>query len=53
MRFPDTELMGGYWSGRNGAYGKNAAKPLPGIPDLIAQHDGWLMFYNPDDANNY
>lgn len=39
---PDTELMGGYWSGRNGAYGKDAAKPSPGMPDLIAQQGGWM-----------
>jgi hypothetical protein len=41
-RLPPTELMGGYWSGRNGAYGKNAAKPSPGEPDLIAQQGGWM-----------
>ena len=37
------ELVGGYWSGRTGAFGDPATnKPSPGMPDLIAQQGGWM-----------
>jgi hypothetical protein len=52
-RLPANELMGGYWSGREGAFGKNAIKPSPGMPDLIAQQGGWMatrqQLYHMDD----
>jgi hypothetical protein len=38
-RLPPEELMGGYWSGRDGAFDQ---KPSPGMPDLIAQQGGWM-----------
>lgn len=40
-RLPKDQLMGGYWSGRDGAFG-DEAKPSPGMPDLIAQQGGWM-----------
>lgn len=33
--------MGGYWSGRDGAFGSEE-KPTPGMPNLIAQQGGWM-----------
>jgi hypothetical protein len=41
-RLTDSELIGGYWSGREGAFGKDVVKPSPGMPDLIAQQGGWM-----------
>ena len=35
------DLIGGYWSGRDGAFG-NMKKPSPGMPKLIAQQGGWM-----------
>jgi hypothetical protein len=40
-RLPKDQLMGGYWSGRDGAFG-DEIKPSPGMPDLIAQQGGWM-----------
>jgi hypothetical protein len=40
-RLPKNQLMGGYWSGRDGAFG-HEEKPSPGMPDLIAQQGGWM-----------
>lgn len=37
----DNELIGGYWSGRDGAFGE-IPKPGGGQPDLIAQQGGWV-----------
>jgi hypothetical protein len=36
------EHIGGYWSGREGAFGKNEKKPSGGEPTLIAQQGGWM-----------
>jgi hypothetical protein len=41
-RLNDQDLTTGYWSGHEGAFGKNATKPSPGEPHLIAQQGGWL-----------
>ena len=35
------DLVGGYWSGRKGAFG-DEKKPSGGAPDLIAQQGGWM-----------
>jgi hypothetical protein len=40
-RLPKDKLLGGYWSGRDGAFG-DEIKPSPGMPDLIAQQGGWM-----------
>lgn len=40
-RMKAEELMGGYWSGRDGDFGEEP-KPSPGMPDLIAQQGGWM-----------
>lgn len=40
-RLPDTTKMGGYWSGREGAFG-DEEKPSGGRPDIIAQQGGWM-----------
>ena len=40
-RLPASSLIGGYWSGRNGAFGTEE-KPSPGKPDLVAQQGGWM-----------
>jgi hypothetical protein len=40
-RLPKNQLLGGYWSGRDGAFG-DEIKPSPGMPDLIAQQGGWM-----------
>jgi hypothetical protein len=36
------DQVSGYWSGHDGAFGKNATKPSPGEPLLIAQQGGWM-----------
>jgi hypothetical protein len=40
-RLSKNEFIGGYWSGRDGAFGAEP-KPSPGMPDLIAQQGGWM-----------
>lgn len=40
-RLPASSLVGGYWSGRSGAFGTEG-KPSPGKPDLVAQQGGWM-----------
>ena len=37
------ELLGGYWSGREGAFGKDEPRPSGGAPNLIAQQGGWML----------
>jgi hypothetical protein len=41
-RLDETEKIGGYWSGREGAFGKDAERPSGGSPELIAQQGGWM-----------
>jgi hypothetical protein len=41
-RLDAAALVGGYWSGRTGAFGPDYPKPSPGMPDLIAQQGGWM-----------
>jgi hypothetical protein len=36
------ELIGGYWSGRDGAFG-DEEKPGGGQPDVVAQQGGWML----------
>lgn len=36
------DFIGGYWSGRDGAYG-DKQKPSAGMPDLIAQQGGFML----------
>ena len=40
-RLPDATRIGGYWSGREGAFG-DEEKPSGGRPDIIAQQGGWM-----------
>lgn len=40
-KLKDKEKIGGYWSGREGAFGEEK-KPQGGPPDLIAQQGGWM-----------
>lgn len=40
-REKEEEKIGGYWSGRQGAFG-DEPKPSGGPPDLIAQQGGWM-----------
>jgi len=40
MLQPD-DMIGGYWSGRDGAFGQ-LQKPSPGHPRLVAQQGGWM-----------
>lgn len=40
MLKPD-DLIGGYWSGRDGAFG-DLEKPSPGVGRLFAQQGGWM-----------
>ena len=35
------DLIGGYWSGRDGKFG-DVPKPSPGQPRLVAQQGGWM-----------
>lgn len=41
-KMKEEERVFGYWSGDGGAFGKDAIKPSPGEPHLIAQQGGWL-----------
>ncbi len=41
-RMDPTELLGGYWSGREGAFG-DEPRPSGGAPTLIAQQGGWML----------
>lgn len=41
-RLKPEEMIGGYWSGRDGAFGKDYKRPSGGVPDLIAQQGGWM-----------
>lgn len=41
-KMKDEDRVYGYWSGDGGAFGKDAVKPSPGEPHLIAQQGGWL-----------
>jgi hypothetical protein len=36
------EHIGGYWSGREGAFGNQEKQPSGGDPTLIAQQGGWM-----------
>lgn len=36
------EKLGGYWSGRDGAYGDVKNKPSAAAPDLLAPQGGWM-----------
>lgn len=36
------DLIGGYWSGRDGAFGDDYEKPSPGVGQLMAQQGGWM-----------
>ena len=36
------DMLGGYWSGREGAFGKEFKKPSGAPPELIAQQGGWM-----------
>ncbi|KAL3944785.1 MAG: hypothetical protein SGBAC_001156 [Bacillariaceae sp.] len=38
----ESEKIGGYWSGRQGAFGEEETRPSGGPPDLIAQQGGWM-----------
>ena len=38
---PADEFIGGYWSGRDGAFG-NETKPRPTTPYLFSQQAGWM-----------
>eukprot|EP00541_Cyclophora_tenuis_P018780 CAMPEP_0116546170 /NCGR_PEP_ID=MMETSP0397-20121206/3078_1 /TAXON_ID=216820 /ORGANISM="Cyclophora tenuis, Strain ECT3854" /LENGTH=273 /DNA_ID=CAMNT_0004070571 /DNA_START=1 /DNA_END=822 /DNA_ORIENTATION=- len=40
-RMDKKELIGSYWSGRDGAFG-DIPRPSGGVPDLIAQQGGWM-----------
>lgn len=40
-RLDEKFMVGGYWSGRDGAFG-NEEKPSGGRPDIIAQQGGWM-----------
>jgi len=40
-RLDDSIKVGGYWSGREGAFG-DEDKPSGGRPDIIAQQGGWM-----------
>jgi hypothetical protein len=40
-RMDRKELVGGYWSGRDGAWGDDP-KPSGGHPEFIAQQGGWM-----------
>lgn len=41
-RMDPAELVGGYWSGREGAFG-DIPRPSGGDPKLIAQQGGWML----------
>ena len=41
-RLDKADMLGGYWSGRNFAFGKEFKKPSGAPPDLIAQQGGWM-----------
>lgn len=41
-RMDRAELLGGYWSGREGAFG-DEPRPSGGPPALIAQQGGWML----------
>ena len=40
-RLHDNEKIGGFWSGREGAFG-DEKKPSGGAPELVAQQGGWM-----------
>jgi hypothetical protein len=40
-RLDEKFMIGGYWSGRDGAFG-DEEKPSGGRPDIIAQQGGWM-----------
>ena len=42
-KLQNEEMTIGYWSGDDGAFGKDATKPSGGEPKLIAQQGGWMM----------
>jgi hypothetical protein len=37
-----SEMIRGYWSGQEGAFGKDFPQPSGGAPDLLAQQGGWM-----------
>ncbi|GAX28038.1 hypothetical protein FisN_2Hh144 [Fistulifera solaris] len=41
-KMKEADRIFGYWSGDGGAFGKDATKPSPGEPHLIAQQGGWM-----------
>lgn len=41
-RIDNENKVGGYWSGRNGAFG-DEPRPSGGTPQLIAQQGGWML----------
>jgi hypothetical protein len=40
-KLDNAEKIGGYWSGREGAFG-DEKRPSGGVPELIAQQGGWM-----------
>ena len=41
-RLAEQDKVLGYWSGQDGAFGKDAHKPSGGDPHVIAQQGGWM-----------
>eukprot|EP00934_Nitzschia_sp_Nitz4_P000681 Nitzschia sp. Nitz4//scaffold156_size52432//41102//42742//NITZ4_006830-RA/size52432-processed-gene-0.22-mRNA-1//1//CDS//3329537424//681//frame0 len=41
-RLAPENKVGGFWSGREGAFG-DESRPSGGVPDLLAQQGGWML----------